>query len=352
MQWMTRYIIEQGDPAESRWDGFALFVSGGRDLWVAFRARVPIENELEIERQPRLLQIAKVMADHSPAFVVLLDGRWVRIFEVALGAVLVEVDLEQYLPDRVDSGDRGPFAKRFSTRVGPAALARGDGLSQMRFQRHIRDHLEHNLKTAAELLERLSGHEGRAPVVVCGENELRGLFRRLVSGALRGRIAHESKLDSKAPRHQVVDMAVRALNEATHQQRSQEIDSVLGRALGSGTSAVLGTEDTMLALNQSRLHTLYLDDSSGVGQGWRCMSCAAFGHKAETGCPFCRGRTTTVDLLQEMTRRALFNETRVITVSGHPRLRHYRGMAGTLRRGLSPPSPRVGYATHEPLPPT
>ncbi len=347
---VTTDIIEQGDPNEVDWDGYAFFVSHGRGLWVGLRTRLRLENELEVEERPRLLQVARVLADHSPAFVVLLDGRWVRLFEVALGAVIMEAEMEQYLPDRVDAGDRGPFAMRWPSRAGPAALARGGGLSQMRYQRHVRDHLEHNLKNAAALLERLSSHETGAPVVLCGEEELRGLFRRVISDPLHRRVAHEMRLDSRAPRHLAVALAARALEKVNEERRCREVDEAIGRAMGSDL-AVVGTEDTMLALHESRLYALYLDVTEDLGRGWRCRSCAAFGRKAEIGCPFCGGRTMSIDLAEELARRAVLDETRLVIVSGHTRLRHYRGLAGTLRRGLSPTAPGVGYAGHEPLPP-
>ncbi len=355
LDWLERRavndLVSQANPEDVDSDGFAFFVSPGRNLYSVVRSRTRFENEMEVEEQPRVLQLAHLLDHHSPAFVVLVDGRWMRIFEVALGGVVVEAEIEQYLPDRVDSGDRGPFAKRFQAAKGPAALARGEGMSQMRHQRHIRDHLEHNLKTAASVLTRLAVLETDPDIVLCGEPELRAVFRREMPSALRSRITHEMRMDSKAPRHHVVGAAAKALLGRTDRSRSLEVDGVIGEALGGGLS-VLGTEDTLLALQESRLYSLYLDLGASIGSGWRCEQCDVLGRKAELSCPFCRGGTTTVDLAQEVARRAISKGTRVVTVRDHVRLRHFRGMAGTLRHGISPITGGVGYAGHEPLPPT
>jgi hypothetical protein len=350
VQRVNRDLVAQGEPEDVDADGIAIFASEGRGLLVTLRSRVPFPLELEVAERPRLLTLARALDEHGHTFVVLVDGRWMRIFEVALGAVVVEANLEQYLPDRVDVGDRGPWANRMPMRAGPAALARSGGMSQMRVQRHVRDHLEHNLRSGAELLARLVGTDPEARVVICGEPELRGFFRTVLPQGVRERIVHEQRMDSRTPRHLAIQRAVRVVADQFQAARNAEVDEAIGRALG-GDLAVLGTEDTLLALMESRLHVLYIDAGYEFGLGWSCRRCDAFGTKARAGCPYCGSETTSVAFGQEAVRRALAQETRVVVVPEHARLRHFRGMAGTVRRGLRPTAPGIGYGTNEPLPP-
>ena len=114
---------------------------------------------------------------------------------------------------------------------------------------------------------------------------------------------------------------------------------------------MLGSEDTLLALNEERVWRLFVDGGANVfPNGWRCTFCDALGRKAEAGCPYCGSETTTVDLREEVVRKALAQGAHVSYVSGFSKLRHFHGLGALLRRGRNPVNAGVGHAEHEPLP--
>lgn len=334
-------VVKQSDEEMVSADGIAVFASVPRDIWVVFQSPMPFDTEITVSEHPRLGQLTRLHDEYENVFVTLVDPRHLRIFEVFLGGVVTSAELDQYLPDQVDVGGPG--------HQGSPGMPRGGALSQMRYQRHIDEHRTENLRNAADFLRRLSEREPRSHVILAGDVETTAAFRGLLAPQVEDRVIGEVRLDDKEPRHRVVAKTREVLQRYEREVEEKEVGELVGLAM-SGNLGVLGPEDTLMALNEGRVYSLYLGFDAKLEGGWRCLDCRAIGRKAQAGCPYCGGRTTTVDLCEEILRKALDQGARIEHVQHSVRLNHFGGLGARLRHGRQPRSAGLAHGEHYPLP--
>ena len=304
-QYVEALVKQQVDVA---YDGIALFACHGTGLWRIFRSSVPFENQFVVARRPALRQLCVLSDEYESALVVLVDSKSARIFEVALGGLIRELDLEA--PDFPGRHKQG-------------------GWAQMRYQRHIKDHMDRHHKAVAEYLARLLEQRRNAHVLLNGQEEILANFTQHLPPWVRDRVIQHLSLDIRASDKAVLQQALEALREHEHVQENATVDRMIAMSMSGGLGA-LGINDTLDAVNRGAVHRLFLSRDFQE-KGWQCTSCRALGHKVPVACPFCEGPVSTVDLEEAVVERVLAEDGSVETVNSHPRLRHYGGIGAILR---------------------
>lgn len=335
------FLTSQVDDELVARNGVAVFASAPLGLWVQVVSPTPFATEVTVGDRPRLLPLARLIDDYAPALVVIVDPKALRIFEIALGGLVDEQTLEQELPQHIQVSGHGH-------QRGPQ-MPRGGALSQIQYQRYLKALREQNLKEGVEFLRRLAQGSPAARIILAGDPEAVGQLRSKLPLELERKVIDETRLADKEPAHRVLARALEILEAHERESEAEGVEEVIGLALG-GRLAVLGPEDTLMALNEGRVHRLFLRDEGALGNGWRCTACGAVGEKGHPGCPYCGGTTTTVDLAEEMVRRAVEQGADVEHVMHSARLDHFGGMGALLRHGRAPTAPGVGHAEHFSMP--
>ncbi len=288
-------------------NGIAIFACSGIGDFKIFRSTIPFDNQFTISSKPSLLQLVQLWDEYRTAIAVMVDTDRAKIFEMSLGEIHLESQIESYVPGRHEQG----------------------GWSQMRFQRHIREHMYQHHKGVGEHLVRLSDDGRCENIVLIGQEHILATFRALlperVSEKIKGELAAGFEEDPSSLAQKVSEY----LRGEYVKEENALIEEIIETALARGPATV-GLGGTIEAINKGQVHRLVLDREL-KRQGWQCAKCLALGEITPPRCPFCNSALEAVDLAEEMVRSVINLDGEVSMVRDHPELSKHEGVGAMLR---------------------
>jgi len=287
--------------------GVALFACSGADLWMEFSSPVPFENEFTVADRPALRQLARLDDDYGTTLVVLVDSRAARICEVVFGGLQSETDMTGNVPGRHQQG----------------------GWSQMRYQRHIQDRMDHHHKAVADYLAAYLVSQPGTSMVLCGHAEIVANLRRFLPLLARQQIIGEFRLDIRTPQAEIVEIAQEVIERHEREEEQEHVQQLINCA-GCGGLAALGLQETIAAANAGRIHMLIMDRNL-TGEGWRCEVCNDIGEGEPQACSACGGQIAAVALGDALVSQALKTDAVIDLIEPDDRLAAYEGVGVILR---------------------
>lgn len=294
------------------WDedcaGVAVFACEELGVYRVLRSHLPFADQFECSDRPLL----RPAAEHAH----LGRGGLVALVAADAGQVL-EFDL-------------GRVGKQFSFRDEefPGRHEQG-GWSQARYQRHVDEHLQRNLKRLAGHLVRWADERGAETVLLSGQDAVLSAFEQHLPKRLRERLGAPLNLDPAAPTATILKHAVDAMAGVRAARDGAAVEDLLERPGGPGRAAV-GAGAVADAVAAARVHRLYLDRGFRE-MGWKCFDCGALGVKVPLGCPGCGAPVDGVELGEEMVRGTLAADGTVVAVAGGEGLLREGGVGARLR---------------------
>ncbi|MFB0506648.1 MAG: Vms1/Ankzf1 family peptidyl-tRNA hydrolase [Thermodesulfobacteriota bacterium] len=288
-------------------NGIAIFACSGIDTFKIFRSSIPFDNQLTISSKPSLRQLVQISDEYSTAIAVMVDTDRAKIFEISLGEIRLESQIESYVPGRHEQG----------------------GWSQMRFQRHIREHMHQHHKGVAEQLIKLFDEERFENIILIGQEHILATFKPLLPERVRGKIKGDLSAGFEEEPSSLAQKVSEYLRGEHAKKEDTLIEEITETALARG-AATVGLRDTIEAINRGQVHRLALDREL-KRQGWQCTKCLALGEITSLSCPFCNSAIATADLGEEMIRSVINRDGEVELVRDHPKLSKYEGVGALLR---------------------
>ena len=288
-------------------NGIAIFACSGIDAFTIFRSSIPFENQLSISSKPSLRQLVHITDEYRTAIAVMVDTDRAKIFEMSLGEIHLESQIESYVPGRHEQG----------------------GWSQMRFQRHIREHMHQHHKGVAEQLVKLFDDERCENIVLIGQEHILATFRALLPERVREKIKGDLSAEFEEESSSLAQKVIEYLHGEYLKEEDSIVEELIETALARGTAAV-GLKDTIEAINKGQVHRFVLNKDL-KRQGWQCTKCLALGEITSLSCPFCNSTIETIDLAEEMIRSVINRDGEVDMVKDHPKLSKHEGVGALLR---------------------
>ncbi len=288
-------------------NGIAIFACSATDAFKIFRSNIPFDNQFTMSSKPSLRQLVQISDEYSTAIAVMVDTDRAKIFEMSLGEIHLESQIESYVPGRHEQG----------------------GWSQMRFQRHIREHMHQHHKGVADQLIKLFDEERCENIVLIGQEHILATFKPLLPERVREKLKGELSAEFEEEPSSLAQKVTEYLRGEYVKEEEALIEEIIETALARGTATV-GLRDTIEAINRGQVHRLVLDRELRR-QGWQCIKCLALGEITSLRCPFCNSATTTADLAEEMIRSVINRDGEVELVRDHPKLNIYEGVGALLR---------------------
>jgi peptide chain release factor subunit 1 len=292
---------------DERFKGIAIFACSGIRTFIIYRSSIPFENQFTISSKPSLRQLVQISDENKSAIAVMVDTDRAKIFEMSLGEIHLESQIESYVPGRHEQG----------------------GWSQMRFQRHIREHMHQHHKGVAEQLIKLFDEERCENIVLIGQEHILASFRALLPERVRDKIKGDFPAKFEEESSNLAEKVIEYLHGEYFKEEHTIIEEVIETALARGAAAV-GLRNTIEAINRGQVHRLILE-SDLKRQGWQCIKCYALGDITPLSCPFCNSAIETVDLAEEMIRSVINRDGEVDMIKHHPELNKYQAVAASLR---------------------
>lgn len=287
--------------------GLAIFACSEGDLWVEFPAPVAFDNEFTIADRPALRQLARLHTEYTTTLVALVDTQAARICEMVFGGLLTETDITNEVPGRHQQG----------------------GWAQMRYQRHIKDHMDRHHKEVANYLNTYIAEQPQSFVILSGQDQIIANLRPWLSAAVQERLLDSVQLDIRQSQAGIVRVARELIQEHEREEELELVQRLLNRA-GHGGLAVVGLHATLAAANTGRMHMLIMHRDM-QGRGARCANCDTLGEESLVTCMVCGGSLTEVDLGEALVNRALQTDAFVELVEPDARLATYEGVGALLR---------------------
>ncbi len=251
--------------------GIAIFSCQGRDFWRVHRLSVPVRSEIFVGQRPHIKPLTDLFDEYERHCVALVDREQARLFLVQLGEIEEHTGALAMMPGRHKRG----------------------GWAQARYQRHIEDHAQQNLRRAAEAVAEFFEREGCSHLILAGTEETLAQFRELLPKPLQEHIIGEFAMEMTAPTDQILAKAME-IKERTERQREAELVERLITSMSKGRQAAIGLDDTLFALQEGRVHTLVVAEGFKA-KGYVCLNCGYITAQDLGKCFLCGGETQEID---------------------------------------------------------
>ncbi|MCJ7746978.1 MAG: hypothetical protein MUP27_04480 [Desulfobacterales bacterium] len=294
----------------------AIFSCSGLGTFLTYPSIIPYENECFISDHPIFHPLVRHSSQYQNTLMVMVETDSAKLFEISLEGVLAESSIESYVPGRHDQG----------------------GWAQMRYQRHIKYHMDkHHKEVAQQLIELFDSGKWKR-IVLIGQDRIVANFKPFLPERVKQHMVDTFSIDFLEERSKVILHALERLLDKERGEVVSQIQGIAERALKVGR-ATLGLNGTLEALNKGQVHTLYLLTSFSLSGG-KCRRCGSLNIIHPTGnlsvpCNLCKGEAKPVDLGDEMMGATLRQDGEVKWVDENPILKENDGVGASLRFSLS-----------------
>lgn len=287
--------------------GMAIFSCSVNGTFLTYPSMIPFENEFFISDLPTLQPLVRLSSQYQNTLIVMVETDSAKLLEISLEGVRGESSIESYVPGRHDQG----------------------GWAQMRYQRHIQDHMDRHHKEVAEQLTELFDSGQWKRVVLIGQDRIVSNFKAFLPERVKQNIVDTFSMDFLEERSKVILRTLEGLLSKEREEVNRQIQGIKERALKAGM-ATLGLNGTLEALHRSQIHTLYLSTKISL-MGGKCSRCGSLVLIQSKPCPLCKGEIKTTQLAEEMVRQVLRQDGEVKLVEDNPILQENEGVGASLR---------------------
>jgi peptide chain release factor subunit 1 len=289
---------------ERKSQGLALFACARQKFFQVVGSPMPFESRFVVADRP-FLEPLRAEQNAQRVLACLVDSRSARIQEIGAGTVQAQAEIQNEVPRRHHAG----------------------GWSQMRFQRHVDDHIDHHHREVAVALTHLSDREPQLPVVLGGpETVVRG-FQALLPERVQSRVVADLPVALKSHEREIVTRVIDGFEAEEEERLDRELERQIEEAL-SPVRGARGTDEVLHAANTHAIRRLFV--SSGFDAwGWRCRGCGSLGTNIPLSCPFCSEVVESKDVRPELIHKVLASGGEVSALPASRDLQH--GVVALLR---------------------
>jgi peptide subunit release factor 1 (eRF1) len=267
--------------------GLVIFCDQSESFFWFRELRVGVTDGVWWRDTPYVRPLIEIMDEHERYGMVLTDREHSRLFTVFVG------EIEEH---------HDAFAKLEVQHIKTTGT---DHLrSQMNIERKGDEHAHLHLKKVAELMSKLALLHEFDRLILGGTVEASSELAGLLPKALRGRLVRTISLPVDASEQQVLDETLK-VEESIERARENELVNSLVTAAAKHQKAVLGLDETLLALQEWRVWQLVYADGF-TSQGGKCTNCGALLTYQNQPCSYCGGPVREISDLVAWTAQQVF----------------------------------------------
>ena len=256
--------------------GLAIFVAVDDSTFMVTQFPQRTEDHVLWGIEPSLDLLEEALDEFERFAVLLFDKEHSRLFAIFLGKIEKKYDFKDYVQ-------------------GKQATGGWYGLSQKRYERHhdaqVLRHAKRTIRTAMDLLR----DKPFDRLLIGGPDEAVSLLIDRLPKPLRNRLAGTIRVELFARDAEVLAAALVAIEVEERTQELSEVESLIEHV--STPHVVMGLEPVLSALNEGRVHRLFLANDLAVN-GYRCEICGRLTARSER-CPSCGGTIKPINDLRE-----------------------------------------------------
>ena len=296
--------------------GAVIFARGGAEaFFLPLQFRVPLPNWVVVGSTPNIFHLVELKDTYDRFVVMISTEESARILVVNLGEVTEELWRER---------------PELRQRVGRE-------WTKEHYQNHRRDRTEQFIKEKVNILEQLMSAGGHTHLILAGSPRITARVRQALPKHLAARLVDTVAASGS---DQISDVIAATINSFVDQEEieSQAVVERLLREITTSGLAVVGTRETLNALQRSQVDVLVMAKNYGPEPGWSCPKCGAVGLVPQIliVCWACgEAGLREIDLKAELARMAEQGGCQVEVVNYSDALMQLGGV-GAFLRYLSP----------------
>ncbi len=286
----------------------ACFSCQARKFWRSYPLLVSVPNAVFVGRRPYVKPLSDLWDNYESFAVLMVDREGARALTFRMGA----------LTDT--AGTLGAEVKRHKQ----------GGWAAQKLQRYEDQEARHNLREAAEWAAEYLAQHKVTRAVLSGTDENLAEMRGQMPRSLADKVVGQINLDMNASPAEAWERAYEVAQLAQKQQESDILEQVITLAHKGGAGAI-GLADTLLAMQQGRIHQLLVDPAFHH-EGRQCTHCHAIVIDDPAACPYCSGDLVkTSDVVNLAVHRAMDAGIKVSAMESNVRLAEVGQIAAVLR---------------------
>lgn len=296
-------------------NGLAIFSRSATKTFLTYPSTIPFENEFFVSESPILKPLTKLSSQYQNTLVVMVETDSAKLLEISLEGLGEEISIESYVPGRHDQG----------------------GWAQMRYQRHIKYHMDrHHSEVANHLINLFDSGKWKRMVII-GQDRIVANFKNFLPERITQQIADTFSMDFSQGRSEILEKVFIRLVDKEREDINNQIKDLMEKAYKKGM-ANFGLNGSLDAINAGQVHTLFILTSFSL-IGGKCSKCGTLlpsFNPEISRCPLCKGMIKSVDLAEEMIKSVIRQDGDVKWADENNILKDYDGVGVSLRFPLSP----------------
>ncbi|MEW6003327.1 MAG: hypothetical protein AB1638_11890 [Nitrospirota bacterium] len=292
--------------------GLALLSSSANSFWREYLLKVPVKNELIVDKTPYTKPLMDILDNYEKYVVLLFDKESARIFAVHLGEIVEygEVHCED-IPGKHKKG--GWYA-----------------LSQNHYERHIDYHVGLHLKDVVVKIDSFLSGKKINRLIIGGSDEAVSMVKGMLHKTLLDKVIGTVKVEMFAKKDEVLKKVEPVVNAFEKEEEENTVETLIARAM-KNENAVLGLADVLNALREQKVMKLvFIKDFKSTG--YTCRRCSSLSAQKIESCPYCKGEMETVDYMVDLAGQIAIQQGALVEVmQDNKKLKEAGGIGAFLR---------------------
>jgi peptide chain release factor subunit 1 len=286
---------------ETNNENLAAFASSKHDFEKIITLPVKIDDLLIVDSSPYIRPLARLYDEWESFTLVLISSNYAKIFEVSLGEVK---DTKSLSKDIMNKHKKG-------------------GCSQARFNRLRRGAIHAFLTEVVEDLRKRADNR----IVIAGPGITKQKFIEMLPKELQDKIIDiiDVNVDDE---NKLLKQSFSLVSEREREKSHEAVQQLKEEILRDGL-AVYGIKETLEAVRNGQVELLVIQKDFKP-RGWICEHCQAVDEGFQKTCPYCNGKTSEVDVLEEILEFAERTDAK-IEFADDEELRDLGNVGGILR---------------------
>ncbi|MDI6917707.1 MAG: Vms1/Ankzf1 family peptidyl-tRNA hydrolase [Thermoplasmatales archaeon] len=305
MQTIEEYLDKSS--REKGQKGLVIFASNMHGFFRAYKLGLPVENLLIVDSSPYIRPVARLIDEYETFGLVLLDSQRAKIYVVSSGRIGYKKKKAKDIMNRHKKG----------------------GMSQARFQRLRKGAVNHFLKDVSEDVKKLFLNHDVVKIVIAGPGNAKIMLKNFLPDEIKSKIVDTIDVDFDETEGRLVSKAEEAVLKDEKETSEKNMSRLKEEILRNGL-AVYGLKETGDAVRNGQIELLLISKDYKI-RGWICEKCQAADAGVKNRCPYCDGRTSEVDVVEEIIEFAERADTKIEFVEDNPALKELGGVGGLLR---------------------
>jgi len=279
----------------------AIFASHKHNFLRYIPLSIKLENLLVVDSSPYIRPLARMHDEYESFTLLLISSNYAKIYSISLGKVEDTKKLSAHIMNKHKKG----------------------GWSQARFNR-LRKGAIHSF--LSEVVEELTKRADDG-IIIAGPGITKHNFIEMLPKNLKERIIDVVDIDIN-DENKLLKQSVLLVSEK-EQEKSHEAVQLLKEEIMRDGMAVYGINETLKAVINGQVELLLIQEDIKI-KGWICEHCQIVEEGVNKTCPYCGGKTSEVDVLEEILEFAERTDAKV-EFTDDEELKKLGNIAGILR---------------------